>query len=174
MFGECFLFKKQNNFFKGKNHLMEIFRLPFELNSAKRFMGVNIVQSMSCWTGTTILITIVSMYFGIILYIQAFLKDFEFYFDEMDTFAENENLPALNSKFETLIKFHVYILEYVNFCVNSNFLTNLIFSLSERLGDMMKMVIFVTFTPCIVSICGSLLRGQSVRFLFVVYNIPLF
>ncbi|XP_055298182.1 odorant receptor 4-like [Sitodiplosis mosellana] len=26
---------------------------------------------------------------------------------------------------------------------------------------MMKMVIFVTFTPCIVSICGSLLRGQS-------------
>lgn len=27
------------------------------------------------------------------------------------------------------------------------------------------MVIFVTFTPCIVSICGSLLRGQSVRFL---------
>lgn len=80
-------------------------------------MGVNFVQSMSCWTGTTILITIVSMYFGIILYIQAFLKDFVFYFDEMDTFAEEGDLSALNNKFGALIKFHVYILEYVNVSV---------------------------------------------------------
>lgn len=66
---------------------------------------------MSCWTGTTILITIISMYFGIILYIQAFLKDFEFYFDEMNEFAEKNDQPALSNKFEALIKFHVYILE---------------------------------------------------------------
>lgn len=51
------------------------------------------------------------MYFGIILYIQAFLKDFQFYFNEMDTFCEQKDLPALNNKFEALIKFHVYILE---------------------------------------------------------------
>lgn len=87
--------------------------LPFELNSAARFTGVNVIQSMSCWTGTTILITIVSMYFGIILYIQAFLKDFTFFFDEMDTFAELNDLSALKDKFDALIKFHVYVLEYV-------------------------------------------------------------
>lgn len=51
------------------------------------------------------------MYFGIILYIQAFLKDFEFYFGEMDTFAEQDDKPALHEKFISLIKFHVYILE---------------------------------------------------------------
>lgn len=67
---------------------------------------------MSYWTGTTILITIVSMYFGIILSIQTFLKDFVFYFDEMNTFAEQDDLPALHNKFDALIKFHVYILEY--------------------------------------------------------------
>lgn len=67
---------------------------------------------MSCWTGTTILITIVSMYFGIILYIQTFLKDFQFYFNEMNTFAEENDFPALHNKFDALIKFHVYILEY--------------------------------------------------------------
>lgn len=108
----CFLLKIQNlsDILNDKNNL---YRLPFELNSARRFACVNVVQSMSCWTGTTILITIVSMYFGIILYIQAFLKDFTFFFDEMDTFAEQDNLPALNDKFDSLIKFHVYILEYV-------------------------------------------------------------
>ena len=51
------------------------------------------------------------MYFGIILYIQTFLKDFQFYFNEMDTFAEQRDLQALYKKFEALVKFHVYILE---------------------------------------------------------------
>lgn len=78
-------------------------------------MGVNVVQSMSCWTGTTILITSVSMYFGIILYIKTFLKDFEFYFDEMNAFAEEGKIAELYDKFGALVKFHVYIMEYVIF-----------------------------------------------------------
>lgn len=86
-------------------------RLPFDLNTAVRFTGVNIVQSMSCWTGTTILITIISMYFGIILYIRAFLHDFKFYFDEMDAFAKERNFSALTEKLRSLVHFHVYIME---------------------------------------------------------------
>lgn len=113
------------------------------------------------------------MYFGIILYIKTFLQDFEFYFGEMDKFAEQSDLPALNDKFNELIKFHVYIKEYAFFPISIWFSKKIeideifqnkiiSFSLSERLGAMMRGVIFVTFTPCILSICGSLLRGQSV------------
>lgn len=90
-----------------------VLRLPFELNSAKRFMFVNLLQSMSCWSGTTILITIISMYFGIILYIRAFLGDFKFFLDDMDMQAKDDDKAALSATMRALVNFHVEITEWV-------------------------------------------------------------
>lgn len=88
-------------------------RLPFELDSSARYTGVNIVQSMSCWTGTTILITIISIYFGIILYIRAFLRDIAFFFAEIDELTRTGDTLLVFEKLKSLISFHVGILEWV-------------------------------------------------------------
>lgn len=66
---------------------------------------------MSCWTATTVLITIMSMYFGIILYIKAFLQDFQFFFEEMDAMARIGDFEWIHEKLRSLIYFHVSVLE---------------------------------------------------------------
>lgn len=85
--------------------------LPFELNSVKRFIGVNIVQSASCWLGTTVLITINSLYFGIICYLRAFCQDVKFYFDEMNQLDRNRDKQLFFSLLCDTIRFHMKITE---------------------------------------------------------------
>lgn len=58
--------------------------MPFELNSVKRCIGVNVVQSAACWSGTTILIPIMAMFIGIIYYMRPFLEDTKTIFNQLD------------------------------------------------------------------------------------------
>lgn len=152
-------------------------RLPFQLNSVRRFIAVNVVQSASCWLGTTILITIMSMYFGIIIYIRAFLVDIDFFFDEMDALSHRNDTESMNAKLISLVHFHINITEWVSMWTNWSiqiknvyFLILMLFvwnRLAQGLGNVVQTIIFVTFTPCIFSICASLLKGQSVRIYFM-------
>lgn len=85
--------------------------LPFALNSVKRFICVNCVQSASCWTGTTILITIMSLYFDVIIYIRAFTEDMRTFFDEMDNMKFDQNERIYKIKMKNAINFHIKITE---------------------------------------------------------------
>lgn len=101
--------------------------LPFDLNTAGRFIGVNVVQSASCCTARTVLIMIISMYFGIIHYIRAFVLDSVYLFDEMDNLAETDDSNLLIERMESLIDFHVSILEWVPWVWSNDFAFNFFF-----------------------------------------------
>lgn len=86
--------------------------LPFALNSVRRFICVNCVQSASCWTGTTILITIMALFFDIVIYIRAFTEDIQIFFDEMDKLkSERNNERIFKIKMKNVIDFHIKITE---------------------------------------------------------------
>lgn len=49
------------------------------------------------------------MYFGIIIYIRAFLVDIRFIFDEMDAMAKENDNESMNVKLKSIITFHIDI-----------------------------------------------------------------
>lgn len=51
------------------------------------------------------------MYFGIILYIRAFLRDFAFFFTEMDELTNTGDTLLVIEKLKSLISFHVGVFE---------------------------------------------------------------
>lgn len=51
------------------------------------------------------------MYFGIILYIRAFSRDFAFFFTEMDDLMKTGDTLLVIEKLKSLITFHAGVLE---------------------------------------------------------------
>lgn len=71
---------------------------------------VNIVQTASCWNGTTSCIAVVSIFFGVVYYIEAYFIDIKHMFDEMDRMSENESSQFKNHTRSAII-LHTKILE---------------------------------------------------------------
>lgn len=129
--------------FYGEKRKFRIFRLPFQVDRVKRYLLVNFVQTAACWNGTVSCIAVVSIFFGVVYYIEAFFVDIKYMFDEMDKMIENDPQNMKDQTRSTII-LHINILDTYH-----------------QLRLIMNWVVLWTFGPVTLSMVGSAMQLNS-------------